>query len=969
MTIPLPRTLLPSGTSDVARVSSALRSTSELTLAGGAFLFLSSANIGSANTRLRFQRGAAINTATGATTTVDGDIDAGPWQIFTGTGAVRFGPSGPRIVHASWFGTGGAAIQAAHDALYDKGTVHAQEGGASVATSLAFSKPIRLDITRGGLTATSGCQHVIVATADLHVTGIHRARSTITPLAGYAAIKLADTWQGQGVGYAAVRLERVGCNAGTCLLDAWTVTTFNEGDIVIEDCLAENTTDYAVKLGASVYYGHVNRCFFTEVFGGLRIKDNDETQIDGTQVYTSRPVKFAGAASISSSSNPTHLTIAGLPAYYDNATVTVAGAGAGGRDLVATILSYSTGVAVLDRPALTTVSSVDAYVEGFRVLLEGPHHTDMRKGSLVGWSSRNADVRVMAGAFDGVGGIVNISETKFATERKFAPGLAPPSVEVYNPAAASNSVVGLHVQHSRFYAPDAAEAPITLIGKASSVATATIHTANSPDGHGFQVGDRIHVVFSDPRFNAQFLTITAVGAKGTSQTLSWATTAGTITPAALGGFVVAADVAAIRLGSPANGLLITHNDFTSHGASIDATGMAGATTTRGEGGRGVYRDNSEVGADGCPTQAFANHEAHGFSIVEPGINCLAPPTTVYGVPRRIESPRLQNRVLHTSGADAVANWNVVGCTLTAVADSFGTTTAVKISRSGTNPIMSTGPGPSSTFAEYTLIQLDSTALTGRGVLKFGAKGNTFFSLWTAIRDQITGYLVPNSQRTIPLPQDGSWCDVRIPFTVSTPGAANLQLLIVPGTIGMVDVTMGDATVERVQVSDEDCDWVPTTGAAISDTTTGLALLRSAKVGGYVTMRGDIAHGSAPSVANAGASSIGTGGTFALEATSNDMDGTIVVTAGSGAGNVIDCNLTFSATLPSLPDVQLTLCAGTAVWGAGNARQLCTPIITSRSTSAVRIAVAQQYSAAGVVTDLNFVNGSTYLIHYRVTLKS
>jgi hypothetical protein len=165
MTIPLPRTLQPSGNSDVARVTNALRSTSELMLEGGPFLFLSSASIGSASTRLRFQRGATITTSTGATTTIDGDIDAGPWQIFDGIGTVRFGPNAPRVVQAAWFGSGEAGLSKAFAALYAHGVVVSQPGGATISTNTSLgTMGDTLRVTSGsalrpaaGVTLTVNC--------------------------------------------------------------------------------------------------------------------------------------------------------------------------------------------------------------------------------------------------------------------------------------------------------------------------------------------------------------------------------------------------------------------------------------------------------------------------------------------------------------------------------------------------------------------------------------------------------------------------------------------------------------------------------------------------------------------------------------------------------------------------------------------------------------------------------------------
>jgi hypothetical protein len=156
MTAPLPRTYQPSGRSDVSAVTNALRSTTELTLVGGQSQFLSDASIGSSSTRLRFQRGSGIMAAVNTTTTVDGAIDAGPWQIFFGLGSFRFGPNAPKEIEVAWFGTGIAALQAAHDAAYDDAVLRLPDGGLTLTSSPTFTKSVTLDVSRGPLAVGYG---------------------------------------------------------------------------------------------------------------------------------------------------------------------------------------------------------------------------------------------------------------------------------------------------------------------------------------------------------------------------------------------------------------------------------------------------------------------------------------------------------------------------------------------------------------------------------------------------------------------------------------------------------------------------------------------------------------------------------------------------------------------------------------------------------------------------------------------
>lgn len=72
---------------------------------------------------LKISKGATITVANGATFTINGTLDAGPYQIFscTGTGAVSFGPRSITQAHVEWFGTGLAAFLAAMTSLASVG--------------------------------------------------------------------------------------------------------------------------------------------------------------------------------------------------------------------------------------------------------------------------------------------------------------------------------------------------------------------------------------------------------------------------------------------------------------------------------------------------------------------------------------------------------------------------------------------------------------------------------------------------------------------------------------------------------------------------------------------------------------------------------------------------------------------------------------------------------------------------------
>ncbi len=62
------------------------------------------------NITLQIQRGAILNVEKGATLTINGDIKAGPWRIFTGHGTISGEPQGD-FVRPQWWGTDTAALQ------------------------------------------------------------------------------------------------------------------------------------------------------------------------------------------------------------------------------------------------------------------------------------------------------------------------------------------------------------------------------------------------------------------------------------------------------------------------------------------------------------------------------------------------------------------------------------------------------------------------------------------------------------------------------------------------------------------------------------------------------------------------------------------------------------------------------------------------------------------------------------------
>jgi hypothetical protein len=82
------------------------------------------------NVNLRVDKGGLISTSPGATLTINGTIEAGPYQIFSGTGVIVLGDPASGNVYANWWGIVGdnatnnyTAVQASLAAISHAGTI------------------------------------------------------------------------------------------------------------------------------------------------------------------------------------------------------------------------------------------------------------------------------------------------------------------------------------------------------------------------------------------------------------------------------------------------------------------------------------------------------------------------------------------------------------------------------------------------------------------------------------------------------------------------------------------------------------------------------------------------------------------------------------------------------------------------------------------------------------------------------
>ncbi len=101
---------------------------------------------------LKFLRGGSLNTSTGKTVTMNGQIDAGLYQIFEGAGTIVFGVGSVGVVHSEWWGADPTnttdsitALQAAVDAIKAIGGKLRLNGFYKTSDELLVSKPIHIE--------------------------------------------------------------------------------------------------------------------------------------------------------------------------------------------------------------------------------------------------------------------------------------------------------------------------------------------------------------------------------------------------------------------------------------------------------------------------------------------------------------------------------------------------------------------------------------------------------------------------------------------------------------------------------------------------------------------------------------------------------------------------------------------------------------------------------------------------------
>ena len=264
---------------------------------------------------------------------------------------------------------------------------------------------------------------------------------------------------------------------------------------------------------------------------------------------------------------------------------------------------------------------------------------------------------------------------------------------------------------------------------------------------------------------------------------------------------------AIKIDDPISGWSIHDNYFDSFSTLVNDN----QSNNTGESGGSSFHGNvvrtPQTGL--IPWKAFTNG-GKGFSVVEPPVGVTSE-RAVTAIPRNSESILLINRITHSQDLTNAA-WTKSGVTVTAgQTDPFGGTEAMALTRANL------------TGSEYVGIPIDTTLLRdASGVGASGNAGRLVIGLWAqaatvdnavvSIYSATDGFLVA----TPVIQVSSTW--KRYILTFSGLNSAHVfRANIYPGGLRQ---TAGIMRVCWVQVSDDDTDYLPTSGAVASSTVIG-----------------------------------------------------------------------------------------------------------------------------------------------------
>lgn len=177
----------------------------------------------------------------------------------------------------------GAAIQTAHNFL------PAENGGIIDATGLKgnwtwntqvnINRPIK--IIFDSINITSTVQSMFTVQNNFTISGTDGYATQIFPKSAGYLITFVEPYLNPlatfkyGINY--FILERLGVTGGATVVNTVGFTGLFEADILIQDCVFTNTTNFALIFNSSFYYSRVFRCLFAGCFGSAQVFDDTET--------------------------------------------------------------------------------------------------------------------------------------------------------------------------------------------------------------------------------------------------------------------------------------------------------------------------------------------------------------------------------------------------------------------------------------------------------------------------------------------------------------------------------------------------------------------------------------------------------------------------------------------------------------------------------------------------------------------
>lgn len=424
--------------------------------------------------------------------------------------------------------------------------------------------------------------------------------------------------------------------------------------------------------------------------------------------------------------------------------------------------------------------------------------------------STNPDIKIACNdVYSYSAGYFNIHDNQFRSETEYWLNKSRHRIEIDGYAGLANGQEFGIINNNFFLGPGALLA--TSIGRSSNTVTATLSIGFS-FGHGLAIGDTIQVidVANDPSFNGTF-TVTAIGAPGTTQTVSWAQTASNVSQSNKGGFIQSQNVAAIALNTGVGRISINNNTFSQFAIAVDDTGIDFVgEDNRDRTGRCIFRDNVMRGSAGYQTKEFVRG-GRMFSIATMGED--SPLVSFDSIPKPVEQVKLQNRLTFSENQNM---WQVVGevSVTTGATDPLGTTRACHIFRTGQQQMIDNGGNLMEAIAD---VSWDISNLPNVSNLIFWAKAgdgylgaSTTSTLSVSMAGDINGSDQIICFRTISL--SSSWKQYQIPIVYPT-HVNTLLLAVAPGGL---DPEPSDCYVWAFQLIDAASQaYVPTNASAYS----------------------------------------------------------------------------------------------------------------------------------------------------------